>query len=82
MSLTHLVSGSIAPEIPGHTIVLGQILSPMIRLSRTPIGLPPNLEYTPPKLEKNIYAFITAMVINGVNDSVTRLGGGRWPGSV
>jgi hypothetical protein len=44
--LTHLIPGSSAHEIPGHTRGLGrQIFLQEIELSRTQIGLPPNLEY-------------------------------------
>ena len=53
MSLTHFISGSIAPEIHEDTRDLGrQILPHEIRLSRTPIGLPPNLEYLAPNYRK------------------------------
>ena len=83
MSLTHLIPGSTAHEIPGHTRGLGrQILPHEIRLSRTQIGLPPNLEYIALKLQTNFFAIKPAMVISGINDLVTRLGDGRWLGWV
>jgi hypothetical protein len=83
MRLTHLIPGSIAYEIPGHVRGLGrQILPHEIRLSRTQIGLPPNLGFIVPRQPKKFFARKTAMVISGINDLVTRLGSGRWLGSV
>ena len=53
----HLIPGSIAYEIPGHTRGLDrQILPHEILFSRTQIGLPPNLEYIAPKLLENFLA--------------------------
>jgi hypothetical protein len=49
MRLMDPIPGAIAYEIPGHTRGLGrQILPHEILLSRTQIGLTPNLEYMHP----------------------------------